>query len=208
MKRIVILGGGGHARVLIDLIRVINEYEIAGILDSRLNTKDTIAGIPILGGDDMLHGLFSDGITLACIGVGSVRDNSIRKRLYEKVKQVGFSVPCLVHPKAVISDGSKICEGVQVMAGAIIQGESFICENTIINTGAIIDHDCKIGSHVHICPGTVISGGCSIGDSAFVGAGTTVIQGVKIGRNSFIAAGSVVINNIEDNKKVMGIPAK
>lgn len=208
MKRIVILGGGGHARVLIDLIRVVNEYEIAGILDSRLNKEDTIAGIPIVGGDDMLHGLFSDGITLACIGVGSVGDNSIRKRLYEKVKQVGFAVPCLVHPKAVTSDGSRICEGVQVMAGTVIQSNAFIGENSIINSGAIVDHDCVVGKHVHISPGAVLSGGVILGERVFIGAGATVIQGVKIGSNALVSAGAVVIRDVPDGAKVMGVPAK
>jgi len=208
MGKIVILGGGGHARVLIELIRVSGNYKIVGVLDPRLKKGVKVLDVPVLGGDELLNELFNSGVAMACIGVGSIRDNSIRRKLYEKVKQIGFSVPSLLHPKAVLSETSKIAEGVQVMVGTIVQVNNFIDENTIINTGAIVEHDCIIGKHVHICPGTIISGGCIIGDSAFIGAGATVIQGIKIGKNTIVAAGSLVVNNVPDGALAKGIPAR
>ena len=152
MKKIILLGGGGHARVLIDLIIGCSEYDIAGILDPQIEKGTEVSGIIVLGSDDMLSELFDRGIKDVCIAVGSIKDNNKRWMLYEKVKQIGFSVPALIHPKAVIAGDLQISEGVQIMAGSVIQTGSSIGENTIINTGAVIDHDNKVGRHVHICP--------------------------------------------------------
>lgn len=195
--------------VLIDLIRTSEEYEIVGMLDSKLEVGSEYSGVFVLGNDNFLPELYSKGIKDACIAVGSVRGNSKRKILYKKVKQIGFSAPYLIHPKAILSkNNTKISEGVQIMAGAIVQTGCSIGENTIVNTGAIVEHDCIVGNHVHICPGAVLSGGCFINDGAFVGAGATIIQGVKIGSNAVVAAGAVLINDVPDNAKVKGVPAK
>lgn len=208
-NRIILLGGGGHAKVLIDLIRVSGLYEIIGILDSQLEVGSSVSGISVLGNDDLLRELYAKRIENACIAIGSIKDNSKRNVLYEKVKLLGFSVPFLLHPKATISNNdTKISEGVQIMAGTIVQAGCSIGENTIVNTGAIVEHDCIVGNHVHICPGAVISGGCTTGDCAFIGAGATVIQGIKIGNNSIVAAGAVVINDVPDGETVMGVPAR
>lgn len=203
MEKIIILGGGGHAKVLMEIIRLAGKYEIAGILDARFEKGLEISGAPVIGKDDLLPGIFTmDQISNACIGIGSTRDNSLRKALYEKVKQLRYSVPSLVHPAAVVSGTSKISEGVQLMANSVVQPCSFIGENTIINTGAIVEHDCNIGRHVHICPAAVLSGECIVGDETFIGAGAVVINGIKIGKNVTIGAGSVVINDIADGSVV------
>jgi UDP-perosamine 4-acetyltransferase len=208
-NKIVLLGGGGHARVVIDLIRISGIYEIIGILDSQLEVGSSVSGISVLGNDTLLSDLYNKGIRNACIAIGSVKDNSRRKILYEKVKQVGFSVPSLLHPQSIVSKyNTKIYEGVQIMAGAIVQTCCSIGENTIVNTGAVIEHDCVVGNHVQISPGAVISGGCVISNSAFVGTGATMIHSIKIGSNSVVSAGAVVVNNVPDNTRVMGVPAK
>lgn len=208
MKKIVIIGGGGHAKVIIDLINVCGSYEIAGIVDAQLDIGVFVSGVAVLGDDRILSELYEDGLRNACIAVGSVKDNSKRRALYEKVKNAGFLAPVLIHPSAVISGKSHVREGAQIMAGAIVQTDSSIGENTIVNTGAIVEHDCIIGDHVHICPGAVISGGCKIGEGSFVGAGATVMQGIKIGSNSIVSAGAVAINDVPDNVRVIGVPAR
>lgn len=208
MQEIVFIGGGGHAKVLIEIIKLLGQYNIIGILDAQLATGTYISGIAVLGKDDLMSNLYTKGVKNACIAFGSIKDNSKRKNLYEKVKQFGFQVPSLLHPYSIISKDTIISEGVQIMAGAIIQADCSIGLNTVINTGAIIEHDCVIGKHVHICPGVVISGDCVIGDGAFVGTGATVIQGIKIGSNSVVAAGAVVIDDVADGVTVKGVPAK
>ena len=207
-NEIILLGGGGHARVLIDLIKTSGKYKLAGILDPQLKAGSSIMDISVLGDDSLLSMLYERGIRNACIGVGSVKDNTKRKNLFLKTKETGFTFPCLVHTTAVISEKAVLSEGAQIMAGAIIQTDSRIGENTLINTGAVIEHDCIIGKHVHICSGAVLSGGCIIDDGAFIGAGSTVKQGIRIGKNSVTGAGSVVIENVYDGVVVKGVPAK
>lgn len=208
MEKLIIIGGGGHARVLIDLIKLSGQFDIIGVLDSQTELDSPAPGISVIGNDDLLPELYSEGIKNACIAIGSIKDNSKRKILYEKVKQIGFSIPFLVHPGSIVSENVKLSEGAQIMAGAIVQAGTIIGENTIINTGAIVDHDCKIGRHVHICSGAVMSGGVIANDESFIGAGSTIIQGIKIGRCATIAAGSVVVNNVPDGCTVKGVPAR
>jgi len=199
MDKIILIGGGGHARVLIDLIKTINEYEIAGIVDPELETGAEISMIPVLGSDDSLSELMAEGIKTACIAIGSIRDNSKRRELYTMAKNMGFRIPSLMHRKAIVSTmETSISDGVQIMAGAIIQPGTVIGENTIINTGAVIEHDCIIGRDVHICPGAVICGGSIIGDNSFIGAGSTIIQYLEVGRDAVVGAGALIYRNLSD----------
>jgi len=208
LDEIILLGGGGHAKVLIDLINVSGQFEISGILDTQLEVGTKVSNIPVIGDDDLLPGLYNKGIKNVCIAVGSVKDTTSRRMLFDKVKHIGFLVPCLLHPQAIIvSRNIHFSEGVQIMAGVNVQTGSLFKENTIINTGAIIEHDCSIGSHVHICSGVVISGGCTVGDGTFIGAGATVMQGINIGKCVTVAAGAVVVKDVPDRSMVKGVPA-
>jgi sugar O-acyltransferase (sialic acid O-acetyltransferase NeuD family) len=201
MDKIILIGGGGHARVLIDLIKGIDEYEIAGIVDPELETGSDVFGIPVLGSDDVLPDLIARGIKTACISIGSIRDNSKRRELYTMVKNMGLSIPSLIHPGAIVSTmETSVSDGAQVMAGAIIQAGTVIGENTIVNTGAVIEHDCIIGKNVHICPGAVICGGSIIGENSFIGAGSTVIQYLEVGRDVVVGAGALIHRNLSDGK--------
>ncbi len=208
-KKIIIMGCGGHSKVLMEIIRMTDEYEIAGILDPVIEAGTVINGVTVIGDDSMLSELKARGIMNACIAVGSVKDNSRRKIVYESVRSSGLDLPCLVHPRAIVSAAdTELSEGVQVMAGAIIQTGSRINENTIINTGAVIEHDCVIGKNVHICPGAVVCGGSVIKDNAFVGAGAIIIQGLIIGEGAVVGAGAVVKRDLSDGELVREIARK
>lgn len=207
-EKIILLGAGGHAKVLIELIHLAGEYEIAGILDNRLEAGSVISGISVLGNDEMLAEIFAKKITNACIGVGSIKDTLTRTSLFKKLKGAGFSVPSLIHPDAHVSESAKLAEGVQIMMNSVLQAGCSIGENTIVNTGAIIEHDCTVGKDVHVCPGAVISGTCNIKEGTFIGAGSTVINNINIGKDVTIAAGSVVVSDIADKAAVKGAPAR
>jgi UDP-perosamine 4-acetyltransferase len=207
-KKLVIIGGGGHSRVLIDLIQECGDYEIVGILDLQLKAGASVLGVPILGGDDLLSQVYAEGVKNACIGVGSTKDTSKRRILYEKVKRMGFFVLTLIHPRTIISKSSQIAEGVQIMAGAVVQAGVKISENTIINTSAIIEHDCDIGKNVHICPGAVVAGGVKVSDSALIGANATIKQGIRIGESAVVGAGAVVVKDVPASVIVKGVPAR
>lgn len=207
-KSIVIVGGGGHAKVIIDLIQTLERYTIAGIVDPALKAEKSVLGMMILGDDTVLEKLLKKGINIAALGIGSRGDNSLRWRIYNNAANLGFSFPALIHPRAYVSRFSKILDGVQVMANACVQPDVLAGEGSVINTGAIIEHDCKIGRNVFIGPNAVIAGSVEVGDNTFIGTSASVIPGITIGKNCFVAAGAVVVENISDGKKVKGAPAK
>ena len=184
------------------------QRNITGILeaDQSLIGK-TIAGIKVLGSDNLIEKYFPDAIELAN-GVGSISSLVKRKATYDKFKSKGYKFSTVIHPTAIIADDVEIGEGVQIMAGVIIQTGCKIGDNTIINTGAVVEHDCIIEKHVHIAPGAVLSGGVRIGTMTHVGSSATIIQGIEIGANCLVGAGSVVIQNVPDNSKALGVPAK
>jgi len=208
LNSIILIGGGGHARVLIDLITESGSYQIAGILDPELEAGMRVKGFPVLGSDAALPKLRDQGIPNVAIAVGSVKSNLLRKSLFDQSQKSGFKIPALVHPRAIVSAAVTLSEGVQIMAGAIIQTDTRIGEGTVINTGAQVDHDCHIGNQVFVSPGVVLSGGVTVGDNSFLGAGAVVIQGVKIGEHAVIAAGAVVIQDVADGALVKGVPAR
>lgn len=205
---IVIIGGGGHASVCIELIERVGGYEIVGVVDPRLPRGSSCRGYPILGDDAVLPQLRRDGVTAACIGIGGVLSLTPRARAYAQAGAFGFALPALVHPSAVVARGIAIGAGAQIMAGAILQPDAAVGEDTIVNTGVRVDHDSTIGAHVHVCPGVTISGDCTIGDGAFIGAGATIIHGIRIGARAIIAAGSCVVRDVPEGATVMGVPAR
>ncbi len=208
LDSIILLGGGGHARVLIDLIHVGKEYQISGILDPDLQVGQKVKGISVLGTDAELPNLLDQGITNIVIAVGSVRSNLLRKKLFEQSEALGFKIPVLVHPRSIVSADVQLSDGVQVMAGAIIQTDTTVGEGAVINTGVQVDHECHIGNQSFLSPGVVLSGGVVVGDNAFLGAGAVVIQGVKIGEGAVIAAGAVVVQDVKSGALVKGVPAR
>ncbi|MBW4827968.1 MAG: acetyltransferase [Clostridiaceae bacterium] len=207
MKSIVLIGGGGHSKVIIDIIRSTNEYKVLGITEKSSNSKE-ILGIPIIGSDDMLEDIYKKGVEYAFICVGAIGDMGLRNKLYKKAKSIGFKIPTLIHKHAVVSSYSNIGEGTCLMAGTIINPNVKIGKNSIINTGSIIEHDCVIKDNVQISPGTILAGNVKVNNDTFIGMGTKVIQGLTIGSNVTIGAGSVVIKNVESNTKVAGVPAR
>lgn len=207
MRKIIIIGGGGHAKVLIEAIRSTGCFEIENILDPKLKIGTQLSGVPVIGGDEFLDGQEVKGFCLS-LGLGSIRASDVRKNIFKKYKNRGFEFPAIVHGNAYVSKDSEIGSGSQVMAGVVIQPDAIIGENVIINTSAVIEHDCRIQAHSHIAPGAIIGGGVEVGECSHVGLGAKVLQGVKIGRNVTVGAGAVVIDYIEDGRTVKGVPAK
>lgn len=206
-RRLVFVGGGGHARVLMELINMAGCFEVEAVLDPKLAPGTLVSGARVAGGDGLLSEIFSRGVRNACVAFGSVKDNSRRASSFRMLREAGFSMPPLIHPKAIASESAGIGEGAQVMAAAVVQAGSTVGENAIVNTGAIVEHDCSIGAHAHISPGAVVCGGCELGEGAFVGAGATVIQGVRVGERAVVAAGAVVLSDVPPGFLVKGVPA-
>ncbi len=209
MTKVIGLGAGGHARVVIDILRLLGNYDLAGLLDSRQELKGTqILGVPVLGDDSLLPGLYNKGIRHAFIGLGATSDLRPRIRLYEMTRQHGFQIVPAIHPRAVVAASAEIGHGPTVMAGAVINAAARLGDDVIVNTGAIVEHDCIIGNHVHIATGARLSGAVQIGAGTHIGLGASVREGIHIGQYAVVGAGAVVVDDVADNATVVGVPAR
>ena len=204
----LIIGGGGHAKVLIDTISSRGLVRIIGILDPEKDKwNTTILGIPIVGDDSAIPELVSQGANAFIVGVGSTGNNQLRRRLFELGTQYGLEPIKAIHINSICSEAIDIGPGSQVLPASIINHGSTIGYNVIINTGSIIEHDCIIESHSHIATGARLCGTVHIGENTHIGAGATILQNIRIGSNVIVGAGSVVLEDIRNNSIVAGVPA-
>ena len=206
-KKIVLIGGGGHCKVVISILKKLDKFEIAGIVDNY-KEGSLISGIKIIGTDDDLRNIYKSGIHYTLITVGSIKENTKRYRLFNMARKIGYKFPVIISPEAIVDRSVKINEGTIIRPGCIIDVDSYIGKNCIVSTHTTLGHDCVIDDHCHITPGVHISGFVEVGKLSFIGVGATIIQGIKIGKNVTIGAGSVVIKDIPDNVIAVGNPAK
>ena len=204
-KNLLLIGGGGHCRSVLSSVLAEKEYEEVGIIDF---TNIPVMGISVVGRDEDLPTLKNSGWTDAFITVGSIGNTGLRRRLYQMIKKLGFTIPSIIDPTAIVAQDVKIGEGCFVGKGAVLNSGTEIGECAIINTGAVIEHDCKIGAFAHISPGTVLCGQVKVGNDSHVGAGSVVRQQIEIGNETLVGIGSVVVQNIPDCVKALGNPCK
>ena len=187
---VVVLGAGGHARVLLDELKGMGR-EVMGITDPSIEPGATMLGVNVLGDDTYIDELPPQSFELVN-GIGALPKSSLRWDIARKMKDKGYQFSTVVSLLSAVAGSVKLSEGVQVMAGAVIQTSVTIGKNSVANTGCTIDHDCVIGENVWISPGVTICGNVVIGDCAYVGAGSVLIQDITIGAHAIINAGSVV----------------
>ena len=207
-KDVIVLGSGGHAKVVIDILHQMTDYEIIGVTSTNLKHGDLFQGHEVLGDDNVLPLYKKNGINYVVMGIGGYRDNNLRKTLFQQIRNLGFDFVNVIHPLAILSETSKLGKGVTIFPGAIINTEVKIGDNVIIATGASVDHETIIENHVLVSAGVTIGANSIIKEGALLALGSKVISGITIGSNSLIAAGAVVVNDIRDNQKVFGLPAK
>jgi len=203
---IVLVGGGGHCKVVISILKDIDLFSIKGISDIPQNMGKIILGFEIKWNDDELEVIFENGIKNCLITLGSIGNPIKRIELFERVKIIGFNLPYIISNRAVLSNCVKVGEGTVIMPGVIIKSGVKIGKNCIINTGSIIEHDCIIGDHVHIAPGVTLNNDVKIMDRSHVGTGSTIIQNIIIERDIVIGAGSLVINDLYEKGTYVGVP--
>ena len=207
-KKILLIGAGGHCKVVLDLLLSSKEYEVAGIIDRKERIGERVLGVPVSGTDSDLPRFFKAGVKHCFISVGSVGDPCLRVKLYDLAKKSGFGFPNLISPYALVSSRALLGKGNFIAPGAVINAGTKIGDNCILNTGAIIEHDCEVGDFVHVASGSVLSGGVSVGDHSHIGTGTFVIQNVKIGEKTVVGAGSVVTKDIRKGVVAYGNPCR
>ncbi len=208
-SRVLILGAGGHARVLIDSLKSNPDTTIVAVLDPQESLwGETLLDIYVAGGDDLIDEVIQqEKITHFVVGVGSVGDPSLRIRLYELGQLKGLLAHSVIHRSAYCSPFAKVETGVQLLPSSVINAGAQIGKNVIINSGAIVEHDCLIENHVHIATGAHLSGTVIVEEGAHVGVGATILQGRRIGKRAIVGAGAVVIKDVAANATVVGNPA-
>jgi sugar O-acyltransferase (sialic acid O-acetyltransferase NeuD family) len=204
VSSLLILGAGGHGKVVADAAEFSEQWGNIAFLDDKFERDTKHAQWDIIGRmqDLALYAGEYDGIVIA------IGDASARMKWMSQVHALGFSLATIIHPRAVISTNVNLGEGSVVMANAVINYGVKIGAACIINTAATVDHECQLAAGVHICPGTHLAGNVSVGECSWVGIGASVIQGITIGRHVMVGAGATVINNINDDLTVIGTPAK
>lgn len=191
MKKIILVGGGGHCRSVIDVIEQENKFKIAGIIDKPNLLGSKVLGYKVIGSDIDLKKL-SKKYKYALITAGQIKSSKLRKKLFNLVNNAGFKLPIIISPLAYVSRHSCIGRGSTVMHNAVVNANSSIGDNCIINSNALIEHDCNISNHCHISTNVTINGGVKIESESFIGSNATIKQSITIKKNSFIKACSFV----------------
>lgn len=207
-KKILLIGGGGHCKSVLDSLIGIEEYSEIGIVDKKKYQDEHIFGVPFIGCDDDLPHLYESGFKYAFVTVGSIGDPALRIKLFATLEKIGFELPTIIDKEAVVSKYAKLDKGIFIGKNAVINAGSLISKGSIINTSALIEHDCVIKEFVHIAPGAVLCGEVKVGARTHIGANSVVRQYIRIGSNSVIGMGSVVLNDIGNNKVAFGHPCK
>ena len=209
MKNLILVGGGGHCKSVIEVIKGLPEYNIVGVLDPCFDSKHEkfVQDVPIIGNDDDISRYILMGYSFV-VTVGQIKSPKIRIKLFRLIKSQNGKLPAIVAKTAYVSNNSLVADGTVVLNNAIINCNCNIGVGTIINSGAIIEHDCYIGDFCHIAPGAVLSGDAKVDNSTFIGANSVLVQGVQVGRESVIGAGSVVNKSVPNSQVWAGNPAQ
>jgi len=193
---IIVYGGGGHGKALIDLLRALHTYRIVGIIDDGITAEETIMGVPVLGGNERLPELYAKGIRQAVNAVGGIGNIAIRIKVFQNLAEAGFVCPAVVHPAAYVENSASLAPGVQVFARAYVGSEARLGFGAIVNTGAIVSHDCILENFANVSPGALLAGEVKIGAASLVGMGATINLRVSVGAGARIGNGATVKEDV------------
>ncbi|QGQ47223.1 acetyltransferase [Metabacillus sediminilitoris] len=202
---IVIIGQGGHSKVIKDLIRNYESYKIIALLDDKFEdfvSEDEVFYGPIASYQFLIN-QYKDIKFIVAIG-----NNKTRKKIVETLNLEVYNYTTIIHPSAIVSPSVKIGKGTVIMSNTVINADVEIGNHVIINTGSIIEHDNKVSDFVHVSPNATLTGNVHVGEGVHIGAGATIIPNVFVGDWSVIGAGATVIDSIPENITAMGVPAR
>lgn len=203
---IVILGAGGHGKVVLDVIQQEGRYEPVAFLDADpARAGQTLADLPILGSVNLLPKLRKQDIRGAIVAIG---DNRVRRSYAQLVLQAGLELVNAIHPASSVSPTAQVGRNVLLAAGCVLSTEAVIGDSVIINTGALVDHECVVEEGCHICPGAILAGRVRIGAGAFIGMGAKVLPCLSVGEGATIGAGAVVLSDVPPGVTVVGVPGR
>ena len=199
MKKIILIGAGGHCNSCIDVIELEKKYKIIGLVDNKKKIKNL--KYKILGNDKNLNFLLTK-YKFAHISIGQIKNVKKREEIFLNLKKIGFKIPSIISPLAYVSPKAKIGEGTIVMHGAIINRGAVIGKNCIVNTKALIEHDTFVGDNCHVSTRSTLNGGVILGNNSFIGSHAILKQNIKVGKNCFINANLFVNKNIKNNSRI------
>ena len=210
-KELLLIGGGGHAKVVAHLISSLSMLDrLAGYIDLNDRGSLIIDGrhIIFLGDERELFKRYNASTVVLLNGIGSVKTTEVRSQVFSSMTAAGYTFSSITHPAAWVSKSAKIGQGVQIHARAVVQNDACLQDNVLVNTGVIIEHDCEVGVNSHVASGAVLLGNVKIGRDCHIGAGAILKQGVRVGNGALVGMGSVVTGDVPPNSVVLGIPAK
>lgn len=203
---VIILGAGGHGRVVLDILTQARSHTPIGFLDNNPALHGRrIDGLPVIGDTSRLPDMFRQGVRGAVIAVG---DNGIRRGMGNLLERQDIEIVNAIHPSAQLARSVSLGKGVVIAAGVVVCAHCQIGDYAILNSGCIIDHESMVGTAAHVCPGVRLAGHVTIESGVFVGIGATVIQNIHIGYEAVVGAGAVVIRNVDPMTTVVGVPAQ
>ena len=201
--RLIVVGAGGHASVVIDVARLaIAGCEIVGVLDDAPSRDHEVSGVRVLGATGEIGRFAHDAVAIA------IGDNVARAWLFERLRAADENFPTLIHPSATIARSASVGAGTVVLAHAVVNAAAVVAEDVIVNTAATIDHHCLVESHAHLAPGVHLAGLCRVGEGATIGIGAVLAPGVSVGARTMVGAGAVVLEDLPSDVVAFGVPAR
>lgn len=207
-KPLLLIGAGGHARVVLNALRLSGAFRVVGALDNDTSRHGQfIETVPVLGGDESLSEFPPHQVNLI-MGLAGFGENVVRWGLLHSLRAEGYRFQTVKHPSAVIAASASCDEGAQLLAGSIINPGAHIGRDAIVNSAALVEHDDSVGEGAHLAPRVSLGGGVTIGERAQLGLGAVVLQGLTVGAQAIVGAGSVVTRDVEPYTLVVGVPAR
>lgn len=206
MKKLLVIGAGGHARSVIDSALDSKEFDEIGVVSSNELEWNDYRDVSWIGTDEDAKRLFDEGFHYAALGIGYIGNGStLREHLFQQYKEIGFTFSPIIDPSATVSKGSDTEEGVFIAKGAVINANAHIGYCSIINSASLVEHDCVVGDFTHVAVRAVLCGAVHVGRHVLVGANSTVLQELNVGDDAVIGAGTLVLTDVTPGKRALGL---
>ena len=198
-KDLILVGGGGHCNACLDILRLLNVYNVTGIIERNNFKLEKLHDVSVFKDQETekLSKIYKNFL----LTIGKIGKSKIREKKYQELSSLDIELVSLISPTAYVSTSAEIAKGVNIMHHALININVRIGENTIINSQSLVEHDSSIGSHCHISTGVKINGGVTIGNNTFIGSGTVIHEGITIGNDVIVGAGSIIDRNLPNDTK-------